>query len=387
MPDNNASPLSISSILDGGPPVNEEEKTEEELKAEKDARLQSADQPQEDSSEGEESGEGSGGEGEGDSEGAGSEEGEGAGSEESSKEKGEEGAGEEEGSEDEEVSIFATLNEKTGYEIEGEFEENVDGVVEYSDKLADAKAKEIVKNTFDEYPIAKTFIEYLKNGGKPQQFFEIQHPQVNYSEIQMGKGEENKESQKEVLAHYYAQKGIDNAKVTQLVQLADETGTLEKDALSGLEEMTTVQRAAQADQIKTQELAFQKQKDEDKTYWGGIQAHVNTGKIGLYTLPQKARSEFYNWLTVPVNKKGQTQRNLDMAALDEDERLMLEYQVHKKFSVLQAPAGKTKAKGKTDDVIKTMLNKKKKPAANTSHASEKAGAGAGIVDLNTILSG
>ena len=260
---------------------------------------------------------------------------------------------------EEDSTFFTRAATSTGYEVEGEFEENEEGFIAYADALSDAKAADMVQAQFSKNPLVKTFIDFLDQGGKPEAFFQVQHPVTDYSKVTIPEGDDA--SAKAMAEHYFQRKGIANAQVGHLVTLATEAGTLRDDAIGYLAEMNQEQQTEKQVQLAETKAADKAQKAKDLIYWGEVETTVMGGKIGQVTIPQKGRKTFYNWLTVPVNKEGQSQRDIDFKALTEEESLVMEWLVHNKFTALYNQTGKpAKGKKKADDAVETMLTKSKK---------------------------
>ncbi len=264
-----------------------------------------------------------------------------------------------EAEEDENSTFFTRAASSTGYEVEGDFEENEEGFIAYADALSDAKANDMVQAQFSKNPLVKTFIDFLDQGGKPEAFFQVQHPVTDYSKVAIPEGDDA--SAKAMAEHYFQRKGLPNVQVAHLVTLAIEAGTLRDDAIGYLAEMNQEQQTEKQVQLADTKAAKKAQDAKDLLYWGEVETTVMGGKIGQITIPQKGRKDFYNWLTVPVNKEGQSQRDIDFGALTEDESLVMEWMVHNKFTALYNKATKP-AKGKkaADDAVETMLTKSKK---------------------------
>lgn len=303
--------------------------------------------------------------------------------------KDEEGTGTEGEEDSEELNFFQKASQITGYEVEGDFEESEDGLLEYTKQLASAMAEEAVQAELGKNPIVKTFIDFLNNGGSPEKFFQVQHPDLDYAKVTIPADDDD--SARKMIEHYYQQKGLNNVQVARLVAMAEESGTLHSDAGSYLAEMRQAQADTKIKQIEEQKQLAIKQAEEDKKYWEGIQAQVMQGKIGGITIPEKERPNFYNWLTVPVNKQGQTQRELDFAALSEEDQMVIEYLVHNKFTALYKGQPKTttgSGNKKVSDAVSTMLNKsnkKKEAGAASVSTPETKGAKATFKPLTEIL--
>src|SRR5688572_23712618 len=70
-----------------------------------------------------------------------------------------------------EESFYESLAKTLGYEVEGEFEESVEGVAKYTKAVAEQIAQEEIKDLFNSYPDVKEYLQFRLNDGDPAKYF------------------------------------------------------------------------------------------------------------------------------------------------------------------------------------------------------------------------
>ena len=75
--------------------------------------------------------------------------------------------------EESEASIISTLKERLGYEIEGDFEDDYDGIAGLTKAMAEKIAEEQFRSVFQSFPDIQEYLNYRVSGGDPDKFFKV----------------------------------------------------------------------------------------------------------------------------------------------------------------------------------------------------------------------
>ena len=75
--------------------------------------------------------------------------------------------------EETEVSIISTLKERLGYDVEGEFEDDYDGIAGLTKAMAEKIAEEQFASVFQSFPDIQEYLNYRVSGGDPDKFFKV----------------------------------------------------------------------------------------------------------------------------------------------------------------------------------------------------------------------
>jgi hypothetical protein len=127
---------------------------------------------------------------------------------------------------DEAASMFATLGAKLGYEIEGEFSEDYDGLAEYTNAVGEQIAKEQLEKIFASMPDVKEYYEYRANSGDPLKYFEAQQAEVDYHAVDL----QNEAHQKRVIIDGMRQQGFGDEDIARMVESYEDAGILADNA-------------------------------------------------------------------------------------------------------------------------------------------------------------
>lgn len=229
-----------------------------------------------------------------------------------------------------EPQIIDLIQENLGYEVEGTFENSVEGVTEYARKAIPKAAEQMVQQLFEEYPEAQQLINHLSQGNSLETFLEEQKvPDHLIQELT----EDNVDMQKAIMVDQFTSTGMSKEDAEVLVQNLEDNGKLFPTAQNVHNKM----QAAYKDQIeakKQEEIEAQKQRAEQaKEHWSKIKGIVDKGDLGGIRIPQSKQGSFWDYLAKPVNGQNQTARDLRHKELTLEQQMMLEYIVFSDFKV------------------------------------------------------
>lgn len=229
-----------------------------------------------------------------------------------------------------EGSFYENLHRLLGYEVEGEFEESVEGVAEYTKTVAQKIAEEEVRDLFESFPDVKEYLQFRLNDGDPAKYFESKYADPDYSTYSIT---ENDEVTQEVVARkYLSQEGYNADQINEMIKDYRDTGLLFKQAKRFSERLVDLQKSKrqevlykQAEQAKIAEAQKEQMVSEINTV-------IDKGTLHNLVIPEKDRKEFRAWLLQP-DAKGQTRRQATMSNMTLAQKLELEYLAFKGFDL------------------------------------------------------
>lgn len=207
--------------------------------------------------------------------------------------------------EGDEETIWDMANKITGSELVVDFGETDPETPEGVAIWEAAVRKEQSDLTFDfikeNFPKASRALDYEMNGGNIEDMFVPGEP--DFAEVKIE--DDNADQQKAFLSQYYKWKNIPDARANKMIEIAEDEGNLAAEAKSALEERKTEQKGridnAQAD-AKAREKTL---KDSDAKISAEVGTLVNKGHLNNFTVPQKERKEFNNFLLSHMQRDGQ----------------------------------------------------------------------------------
>lgn len=368
--------IDSSSNLGEGSEGNELPKISEEEKKDKET--------------GEGEGQGTGEEeGSGEGEGEGSEEGEGDGSEEGSGEEedsdkdkeGEDKEGEEEDKEGgEEESVVTELQKLTGYEFDDEFEDSYEGIANYISKVGEKQSEEKVGKIFSQYPEVQKHLEFLMNGGKEEDFYNVRQQVTKFpSEV----SEDDVETQKQVIREFYSRQGVEEEDINSTIKDYEDSDMLHKQSKMAFNAIKKQDEKAETERLETQKQEAESQKKQQEEYWNTVYNTVQSGKLGNIQVPAKEKDNFLNWMSQAVDAEGNTQRMVDRQKMDTSQALQLEYLFYKGLD-LDKISKAVQSTQKTQD-IKNRLSKGKGASSRMSKSTRQTSKKPAIPELNDFF--
>lgn len=275
-----------------------------------------------------------------------------------------------------EAGIIATLSEKLGYEVEGEFAEDYDGLAGYTNAVADQIANERLEKIFASYPDVQEYFEYRANNGDPIRYFEAQQAELDYNSLTV---DDNLATQKRVVMDGMRQAGFGEEDITEMVDDLQDSGLLKKQAERYLGRLQATQADRKGQLLEQQKQQAAQQQAQADAYWNEVQTTIQTGNLKGLSIPQRQRGKFYEWMTNPVNDQGATQRDIDRNNIDQETALAVEYLLYQGFD-LQKLAKNAASTQKVSSL------KSKLAAAPSAGSRMKSRTKSGTTKANTIPS-
>jgi hypothetical protein len=230
----------------------------------------------------------------------------------------------------EDAGMFATLGAKLGYEVEGDFSEDYDGLAEYTNTVATQIANEQLEKVFAQMPDVQEYFEYRANNGDPLKYFEAQRAEMNYNDVAI---DDNVAVQKRVVVDGMRAAGFGDDDISRMVESYEDAGILKDNASIYLQQLRRNQASQKEQLLARQQQEAATQRAEAEAYWASVQETINAGNLKGLQIPTRSRGKFYDWMTTPVNDNGATQRDLDRQNIDQETALAVEYLLYQGFDL------------------------------------------------------
>ena len=128
--------------------------------------------------------------------------------------------------EETEVSIISTLKERLGYDVEGEFEDDYDGIAGLTKAMAEKIAEEQFASVFQSFPDIQEYLNYRVSGGDPDKFFKVAAKEIDFGKLQLSK--EDKGMQRKVVENFMQMQGFEPEEISETIQDYEDAGLLLK---------------------------------------------------------------------------------------------------------------------------------------------------------------
>lgn len=233
--------------------------------------------------------------------------------------------------EDEGPGVIDTLRKKLGYEVEGSFKDDYDGVVSFTQTVANEIAKEQLDAIFQQYPDVEQYLQFRYNGGDSKKYFQTHSPEVDYNAVQLS--DDDISTQRLIVQEHLAMQNYTAEEIAETVQDYIEAGLLHKHAQRGLVKLQQAQKTKAEQLIVEQQQQAEQHRTQVQQQWTAIQTTIDNGRLKGFEVPAADRKKFYAWMSEAVDNQGRTQRLIDRESMDLETQLAMEYLAWKNFDL------------------------------------------------------
>ncbi len=248
---------------------------------------------------------------------------------------------EDEYQQDDDAPIASQISDILGFELENEYDDTVEGLTEYVRDMSQEVAEAQIQDLFEQFPEVQRHLDYVLAGGESEQFFQAHNPQNDFDNLQMT--ERDTMTQKAVLAQYFQFKGHDNDFINEMLEDYEDSGKLYNKAQIAKDSLAQVQKQQREEMYQQQMEAFQQQEAEQEAFWDGVANTLEEGReFAGIRIPDRDKSNFFEYISAPVDDSGRTQRDIDYSEADMDIKLAIDYLMFSGFNLQDIISTKAK---------------------------------------------
>ena len=208
------------------------------------------------------------------------------------------------------------------------YSNSVEGSTELLKDVATNATVNAVTAFLNSNPELKDIYFHLANGGKLDDYTasNIDYTAVDVTTLdRTGKLNYIKQS--------FEQQGLKNAGslIKTLEQSSDEA--LTQAAADAIITLKQVSEDAKIEREREYQLNQQKEAQALEEYWNNVNSVITNGKLKDINIPNAEKEDFFKYLAVPINSKGESQEMIDAEKESEEDRLLLSYLRFKKFNL------------------------------------------------------
>ena len=264
--------------------------------------------------------------------------------------------------ESEGLTIVGEVLDKLGYDLEqGNYEDTPDGLANMTADIASEMADDRIDEVLEAFPLVKKHLDYVLAGGESQKFMEAYDPNLDYEQVKIE--EDDHRSQKAILGDYLELKGHANEFIEELLNDFEDTGKLYAKAEAARSALAKHQTATRDQLITQQKEETNRQREELNDFWGNVSETIeDSDSFAGIAVPKRDKAKFFDYLSTPVNRQGQTQRDVDHAGADMEIKLAIDYLMYTGFDLSDIISNKAKTQnaktlreriGKNEDRVKS----------------------------------
>jgi hypothetical protein len=243
---------------------------------------------------------------------------------------------------DGEESITDSIAKALGYELEKDYADTEEGLAEFTKDVAKEIAEDQLQALFEQFPTVQKHLDFVLAGGDPDKFFQTYNPSLDYGQIEIDR--EDSRTQKGFLTEYLREKGHDDDFIKDMIEDYEDSGKLYDRALNAQKHLAAGQ-AKEKEEIVTRQREAQKQQEKQtEEFWESVATTIEQGKeFAGIKIPDREKAKFFDYISKPVNKQGQTKRDVDYASAEMDAKLALDYLMYKKLELSDIISTKVKS--------------------------------------------
>lgn len=208
------------------------------------------------------------------------------------------------------------------------YSNSIEGNTELLKDVATNATVNAVTAFLNSNPELKDIYFHLANGGKLDDYTasNIDYTTVDVTTLdRTGKLNYIKQS--------FEQQGVKNvgSLIKTLEQSSDEA--LTQAAADAIITLKQVSEDAKVQREREYQLNQQKEAQALEEYWNNVNSVITNGKLKDINIPNAEKDDFFKYLAVPINSKGESQEMIDAEKESEEDRLLLSYLRFKKFNL------------------------------------------------------
>jgi hypothetical protein len=229
--------------------------------------------------------------------------------------------------EPEEASVVSEIISKLGYDIEGDFEDSPEGIVELTKVASEKMAEETLESIFNAHPTVKQHLDFVMAGGDPNRFMATQG-ETTYASMEI-KGSDV-ETQKEILKSYFKARGDEDAFIDDMIETYEDKDQLYDKAVAAKNALAKAQDARKQQLLEVQRAEAQRKQQEAEQTWNTVKETVTKASdLAGIPISERDRSKFIDYISKPVTREGYTQRDLDAGKLSLEQHLAMDFFLYK----------------------------------------------------------
>lgn len=186
-----------------------------------------------------------------------------------------------------------------GFDIEDEFEDTPEGLVELTKSAATKMADTQLKELFDAMPDVEQYMQFRLQGGDSSQFFETFYGETDYSTTQVK--EDDIAMQEHLVRRAMELKGIDQEDIKTSVEEFKNTGILQSQAEIARRGLVKYQSREKERLLQEQQKQAEEVQKQTDAYWTEVTETIQkSNELRGIPISEKDKKELMDYVSKPV---------------------------------------------------------------------------------------
>ncbi len=225
-------------------------------------------------------------------------------------------------------SVADTIARALGYELDAEYADTEEGLIEFTKDIAQNIAEEQLQELFEQFPLVQKHLDFVMAGGDPEKFFDAYNPTLDFNRIEIDASDTR--TQKGIVAEFFKSKGHDNEFIKEMLEEFEDSGKLYDKAQHAKKQLGAIQERERGMMVQQQRQQQQLEAQRQQEFWEDVAGRIDEGnEFAGIRIPDREKAKFFDYISAPANKNGQTKRDIDYAQSNIDVKLALDYLMYK----------------------------------------------------------
>ena len=267
-------------------------------------------------------------------------------------------------------SVAFEVAKTLGFELENDYEDSVEGLTNFVRDISQNAAEEQLAGLFEQFPDIQQHLDYVLAGGDSREFFQRQGQQVDYNSIEVKEADVS--MQRAVLAQFLQTKGHDTEFIQDTIDTYEDSGRLFSNAQKAKQHLVQFQQEEQQQLMEQQQQIYQQQQEQQQQFWSEVADTIESGnEFAGVRIPDREKSNFFEYISTPVGEGGKTQRDLDYQEAGTDIKLAIDYMLYSGFDLNGVIEKKSKTQAAKNLRQRIISNEEKSKSARKQQRSSK----------------
>lgn len=229
-------------------------------------------------------------------------------------------------------SVAFEVAKTLGFELENDYEDSLEGLTNFVRDISQNAAEEQLAGLFEQFPEVQQHLDYVLAGGDSREFFQRQGQQIDYNSIEVK--EDDVSMQRAILAQFLQTKGHDTEFIQDTIDTYEDSGRLFNNAQKAKQHLVQFQEEEQKQLMEQQQQLYQQQQEQQQEFWNEVADTIESGnEFAGVRIPDREKSNFFDYISQPVGQNGETQRDLDYQEAGTDVKLAIDYMLYSGFDL------------------------------------------------------
>lgn len=225
-------------------------------------------------------------------------------------------------------SVAESIAKALGYDIENDYADTEEGLVEFTKDIAQNIAEDQLNELFQQFPLVQKHLDFVLAGGDSEKFFQAYNPNMDYSNYEIDQNDNR--TQKAFVSEYFKSKGHDEEFIKDMLEDYEDSGKLYDKAIVAQKQLATIQSREREQIVEQQKREKEEQERQQEEFWENVAATIDQGReFAGIRIPEKEKAKFFDYISAPVDKSGRTRRDMDYSNSDLDVKLAIDYLMYK----------------------------------------------------------